>query len=69
MLKEFLNFFVIIYLNDILIFFKSKKKHTKHVRFVLSKLRMNKLYVNFEKCQFFVKKNEFLKLLINMKLK
>ena len=50
MLKEFFNFFVIIYLNDILIFFKSKKKRTKHVRLVLNKFRTNKCYINFEKC-------------------
>ena len=65
-LKEFLNFFVIICLNDILILFKSKKKHTKHVRFVLNKSRMNKLYANLEKCQFSVKKIKFLKFLINI---
>ena len=65
MLKEYSNFLVIIYLNDILIFFKSKKKHTKHVRFVLNKLCIIKLYANLEKCQFFVEKIKFLRFLIN----
>ena len=65
MLKKFSNFFVIIYLNDILILFKSKKKYTKHVRLVLNKFRINKLYANLEKCQFFVENIEFLRFLIN----
>ena len=65
MLKAFLNFFVINYLNDILIFFKTKKEHTNHVRLVLNKTYINKLYANLEKCQVFVEKIEFLKLLIN----
>ena len=65
MLKEFFNLFVIIYLNNILLFFKPKKEHTKHVRDVLSKFRLNKLYANLEKCQFFVEKIEFLRFLVN----
>ena len=65
MLKKILNFFMIIYSNDMLIFFKSKKKHIKRVRFVLNKFRINKLYVNLEKCQFFVKEIKFLKFLMN----
>ena len=55
-LKKFLNFFVVIYLNDILILFKTKKKHAKHVRFVLNKFRAHKLYVNFENVNFLLKK-------------
>ena len=43
-LKNFLNFFVVIYLNDILIFFKMKKKHSKHVRLVLNKFCAHKLW-------------------------
>ena len=39
-----------IFLNDTLIFFKLKEKHIKHVRLVLNKLRINKLYINLKKC-------------------
>ena len=64
-LREFLDFFLVVYLNDILIFFKTKKEHAEHVRLVLSKLRAHKLYANLEKCQFFVEEIEFLGFLIN----
>lgn len=53
MLKEFIGKFVIVYLDDILIFSKTKEEHFRHVRSVLGKLQQNKLLINLKKCSFF----------------
>ena len=52
MLKEFIGNFVIVYLDDILIFNKTKEEHFRHVRSVLEKLQQNKLLINLKKCTF-----------------
>ena len=52
-LKEFIGKFVIVYLDDILIFNKTKEEHFRHVRSVLKKLQQNKLLINLKKCTFF----------------
>eukprot|EP00253_Pinus_taeda_P019835 PITA_19835 len=52
-LKEFIGKFVIVYLDDILIFSKMKEEHFRHVRSVLRKLQQNKLLINLKKCTFF----------------
>lgn len=46
MLKEYIGKFVIINLDDILIFSKTKEEHLQHVRKVLEKLQQNKLLIN-----------------------
>jgi len=55
MLKEFIGKFFIVYLDDILIFSKTKEEHFRHVRYVLEKLQRNKLLINLKKCSFFKK--------------
>lgn len=52
MLKEYIGKFVIVYLDDILIFSKTKEEHLQHVRMVLEKLQQNKLLINLKKCTF-----------------
>jgi hypothetical protein len=44
--------FVMVYLDDILIFSKDQKTHDKHVRLVLATLREHGLYAKMEKCEF-----------------
>jgi hypothetical protein len=51
--------FVIIYLNDILIFSNSEKEHEDHVRQVLEQLRDNKLFAKGSKCEFRREEIEF----------
>ena len=58
--REHLNDFVVIYLDDILIFSKNKGEHEKHVRLVLEKLRERGLYAKLEKCLFHQTEMEFL---------
>eukprot|EP00253_Pinus_taeda_P017365 PITA_17365 len=52
-LKEFNSKFVIVYLDDILIFSKTKEEHYRHLQSVLRKLQQNKLLINLKKCTFF----------------
>ena len=53
-LRDFLNRFVYVYLDDILIFSRDTAEHVSHVRQVLQRLLENKLYVKAEKCEFHV---------------
>ena len=51
--QPFLDKFVIIFLDDILIYSKTKEEHERHLRMVLQTLRENKLYAKKSKCEFF----------------
>ncbi|KAL4013688.1 hypothetical protein IC575_025871 [Cucumis melo] len=50
--KEFLDTFVIVFIDDILIYSKTEAEHEEHLRMVLQTLRDNKLYAKFSKCEF-----------------
>jgi hypothetical protein len=61
--KEFMKYldkFVVVFINDILIFSKNEEQHDKHLRLVLQKLRENQLYAKFNKCEFLLKEVSFL---------
>lgn len=58
--REFLDEFVLVFLDDILIFSKSLEEHEQHLRKVLSTLRKEKLYAKESKCEFFKHEVEFL---------
>jgi hypothetical protein len=47
---EELDVFVVIFIDDILIFSKTEEEHAKHIRIVLQKLRDHRLYAKFSKC-------------------
>nr|GFB41033.1 putative reverse transcriptase domain-containing protein [Tanacetum cinerariifolium] len=57
---EFLDKFVIVFIDDILIFSKSKEEHEDHLRTVLQTLRHEKLYAKFSKCEFWLSSVAFL---------
>nr|GFC42449.1 putative reverse transcriptase domain-containing protein [Tanacetum cinerariifolium] len=57
---EFLDKFVIMFIDDILVFSKSKKEHEDHLRAVLQTLRQKKLYAKFSKCEFWLSSVAFL---------
>ena len=63
-LFEYLNDFYQAYLNDILIYSKTKKDHIKHIRLILQKLRETDLQINILKCEFHIQKTKFLSLLM-----
>ncbi|KAL4016296.1 hypothetical protein IC575_023944 [Cucumis melo] len=50
--REFLDTFVILFIDDILIYSKTEAEHEEHLRMVLQTLRDNKLYAKFSKCEF-----------------
>ena len=51
-LRDFINLFVVVYLDNILIFSPTPKEHTTHVHLVLQWLLENRLFVKVEKCVF-----------------
>ncbi|KAL4038688.1 hypothetical protein IC575_002311 [Cucumis melo] len=59
-LLEFLDTFVIVFIDDILIYSKTEAEHEEHLRIVLQTLRDNKLYAKFSKCEFWLKQVSFL---------
>ncbi|XP_042073114.1 uncharacterized protein LOC102307985 [Haplochromis burtoni] len=59
-LRDFINHFVFVYLDDILIFSRSQSEHINHVRLVLRRLLENRLFVKAEKCEFHVQTVSFL---------
>ncbi|KAA0041536.1 pol protein [Cucumis melo var. makuwa] len=58
--KDFLDMFVIVFINDILIYSKIETEHEEHLHQVLKTLRANKLYAKFSTCEFWLKKVTFL---------
>ena len=64
-LHEYLDDFVVIYLNDVLIYLETASEHKRHVCIVLEKLRQAGLYAKLEKCQFSVQEVAFLGYLIS----
>ncbi|WVZ89824.1 LOW QUALITY PROTEIN: hypothetical protein U9M48_036182, partial [Paspalum notatum var. saurae] len=55
-----LDKFVVVFIDDILVYSKNEKEHEEHLRIVLSRLREHKLYAKFSKCAFWLKKVAFL---------
>jgi hypothetical protein len=58
--KEYLDRFVVVFIDDILIYSKSESDHEEHLRLVLQKLRDNQLYAKFSKCEFWIDEVSFL---------
>ncbi|WVZ80864.1 LOW QUALITY PROTEIN: hypothetical protein U9M48_028306 [Paspalum notatum var. saurae] len=55
-----LDKFVVVFIDDILVYSKSEKEHEEHLRIVLNRLREHKLYAKFSKCVFWLKEVSFL---------
>ena len=59
LLRSYLDKFVIVYLNDILIYFKNDEKHTQHIKLMIKTLRKHEFYTKSSKCNFYQKHIEF----------
>src|SRR6266508_1769912 len=57
---EELDQFIVVFIDDILIYFKSAEEHEQHLRIVLEKLRAHELYAKFSKCEFWLQEIAFL---------
>jgi hypothetical protein len=57
---EYLDKFVVVLIDDILIYSKNEEENEEHLQFVLQKLREHELYVKFSKCDFWLKEVAFL---------
>ena len=58
--KKYLDKFVIVFIDDILIYSKTEAEHAEHLRIALEILRKEKLYAKFSKCEFWKKEVQFL---------
>ena len=58
--QSYLDRFVVVFVDDILIYSKLKEEHEDHLRIVLQALRDHQLYAKFSKCEFWLTKVRFL---------
>jgi hypothetical protein len=63
---EYLDKFVVVFIDDILIFSKMEEEHEKHLRLVLEKLKSNQLYAKLSKCEFWLTEVAFLRHVISV---
>jgi hypothetical protein len=57
---EYLDKFVVVFIEDILVYSRNEEEYEKHLRLVLQKLKDNQLYAKFSKCEFWLKEVLFL---------
>nr|GEX02729.1 putative reverse transcriptase domain-containing protein [Tanacetum cinerariifolium] len=58
--KPYLDKFVIVFIDDILIYSKDEKEHEEHLKAILGLLKKEELYAKFSKCEFWIPKVQFL---------
>lgn len=58
--RPYLDQFVVVYLDDVMVWSKNEEEHENHLRIVLSLLREHKLYANRKKCNLFQRETDFL---------
>ena len=56
----FLDRFVVVFIDDILVYLKSEEEHAEHLRIVLRVLKENQLCAKFSKCEFWLREVSFL---------
>jgi hypothetical protein len=59
-LNKYLDKFVLVFVDDILVYSKTREEHEEHLRMVLQVLREHQMYAKFSKCDFFQKEIQYL---------
>jgi hypothetical protein len=62
---DYLDKFVVVFIDDILIYFQSEEEHVNHLKMVLQRLREHQLYAKLSKCEFWINEVLFLGHIIN----
>jgi hypothetical protein len=57
---EYLDIFVVVFIDDILVYSRNEEEHEEHLRLVLQKFRENQLYAKLSKCEFWLSEVSFL---------
>ena len=63
--KPYLDKFVIVFIDDILIYSRTKAEHEQHLRTILELLKKEQLYAKFSKCEFWIREVQFLDHVVN----
>ena len=63
--RDYLDSFVIVFIDDILIYSKSPEEHKQHLKLVLQRLREHRLFAKFSKCTFWLEEVAFLGHIVN----
>jgi hypothetical protein len=66
-MARLLNNFVVVYLNNILIYSKKGKDYKNYVKQILERLHKHKLYIKLSKCEFYIKQVKYLRFIITAK--
>ena len=59
-MHKYLDNFVVVFIDDILIYSKTEEEHNEHLKIVLQELRDHQLFAKFSKCDFFKDKIQYL---------
>jgi hypothetical protein len=62
---NYLNEFVVAYLDDIIVYNNNKKKHIQHVRKILQRLREANIQIDVDKCEFHITETKFLEMIVD----
>jgi hypothetical protein len=62
-----LDDFIIAYLDNIIIYLNSKEEYKKHIKWVLRKLHEENILIAIKKCEFYIKKTDFIRFIIKLR--